>query len=454
MLLQFLKNRNIKNNLYSLGGNAFQAGLAFITFLILVRFMDSANFGKWVIFITVATLMDMFRLGLTGAATIRLISLNNQEGKESAIGASYQLSLITSAITVVIFWSLYWIIPDNEFSYIFLFYPILAICNVPYYQATIVFQGVSDFSRLSILKLLNAGLILVLISALILWEITMTVKVLIVIYTIANIATSLIVIIKKWDGASCISKGNKAYRKKILDFGKYSTASYVGSNLLKSSDTLILGLSPFMGVEAVAIYAIPFKFVEMIEVVLRSFASTAYPKLSQALKEKGNHFFKYLMTYIGICTLIFIPISTAVFLFPETLLNILGGSNYADQLPIQKTILYIISIYVLFLPADRFTGVALFAMNKAKLNFYKITFMLVFNILFDIVAVFVFKSLALVALATLLFTLIGILIGWKYVRHSSTEYAHLQNNFSVYILYNIRQLKKWLRPHKQIHHRA
>jgi membrane protein implicated in regulation of membrane protease activity len=106
----------------------------------------------------------------------------------------------------------------------------------------------------------------------------------------------------------------------------------------------------------------------------------------------------------------------------------------------------------LFLPADRFTGVALFAMNKARLNFYKIFLMLAFNILFDVLAVFAFKSLALVVLATLLFTLIGLIIGWKYVKRSMHKDQQVLNNSEAYSLYNIRQLMQWIRP--QFQHRT
>ena len=51
-----------------------------------------------------------------------------------------------------------------------------------------------------------------------------------------------------------------------MKFGKYSTASLIGSNLLRSSDTFILSLSPIFGATGIAIYSIPMKFVELIEI--------------------------------------------------------------------------------------------------------------------------------------------------------------------------------------------
>lgn len=49
----------------------------------------------------------------------------------------------------------------------------------------------------------------------------------------------------------------------------------VGANLLRSSDTFLIGA--FLGGEAVAIFNIPLKLFELVEIPLRSFAATALP---------------------------------------------------------------------------------------------------------------------------------------------------------------------------------
>jgi len=44
----------------------------------------------------------------------------------------------------------------------------------------------------------------------------------------------------------------------------------------------ILGLSPFIGVTGVALYSIPLKLTEIMEIPVRSFAMTAFPGMSKA----------------------------------------------------------------------------------------------------------------------------------------------------------------------------
>jgi len=50
-----------------------------------------------------------------------------------------------------------------------------------------------------------------------------------------------------------------------------------------------------------------------------------------------------------------------------------------------------------------------------KFNFYKVIVMAVANIIGDFIAVFWFKSLEAVALVTVLFTIIGIIAGYRYL---------------------------------------
>ncbi len=454
MIKNIFRNKAFNNNFNSLIGNTIQASLGFISFLILVRYTDKQIFGQWIIFLTVATLLDMLRLGLTGTATVRFLATDNSKNKMASVGASYQLSISTTIILAAIFFIVYGALhffkEPAYYKHIFLLYPLLSIANLPFHQATVIAQGEEKFKRISLLKLINGACILtiILIST---WSKTkLDFLSIIYIYIAANTITSLFIIIKRWDGLRFIKNGTSQLRKSILKFGKYSTASYIGSNLLKSTDTLILGLSPFLGAEAVAVYAIPFKFVEMVEILIRSFSSTAYPKLSHTLKNNYTQFFAHLLSYAKITTLLLIPASALLLFFPNFFLQIMGGTSYASSIELQKSILIIICVYILILPADRFTGVALFAMNRPRLNFIKITIMLIANILFDLIAVFVFNSLTYVALATLLFTLLGLITGWYFVIKTAKSDFGLSQNLTSCSIYNLNQIKKWIHLKKHI----
>jgi O-antigen/teichoic acid export membrane protein len=110
----------------------------------------------------------------------------------------------------------------------------------------------------------------------------------------------------------------------------------------------------------------------------------------------------------------------------------LGGQQYAGTNAAiganAATILRIFSIYGLLLPLDRMTGVGLDSVNRPEKNLIKVLFMVTANVIGDVVAIFLFHSLELVAVATVMFTLLGILLGYYYMNKEVP--LHLKSIFT------------------------
>jgi O-antigen/teichoic acid export membrane protein len=229
----------------------------------------------------------------------------------------------------------------------------------------------------------------------------------------------MVCIFNGWDGLKYLRKATRRTNKVLLDLGKYTTFTLIGTNLLRSADTFIISLSP-MGTAAVALYSIPMKLVELQQIPLRSFVATAFPKMSKAsllgkLKEVRGLFY----TYSGAMTYLFVFISIVTFVFADYLVLILGGPRYTGVDPVTGAsaamIVRIFSLYGILLPVERMTGVGLDSVNRPDLNFYKVVFMTIFNVVGDLVAVFIFRSIAGVAVGSVLFTLLGVLIGYYFL---------------------------------------
>jgi len=248
-----------------------------------------------------------------------------------------------------------------------------------------------------------------------------------------------------WDGIRYIFMAKSHANKKILDFGKYTTGTLIGSNLLKSADTFIIGLSPFLGTTAVALYSIPLKLTEIIEIPVRSYAMTAFPGMSKAsIEGKKAEVKRLYYQNAGGLLYMLIPIMVFCFIFAEEFVTILGGAEYAKT----ANIFRIFCFYGLLLPIDRLTGVALDSVNMPKQNFIKVIYMTSANIIGDSFIVFgvyyvvlalsaltlvfsgindidnfikvitdfsTIKVLELVAIVTLMFSVIGILVGFNYL---------------------------------------
>ena len=441
-----------ENNFLSLSGNLIFAAFGFVAFLILTRSLNKFEFGQWVIYITLATFIDLLRFGLTRTAIIRFISGVNKQEQEKYLASSFFIGLVQIIIIALIMWLLYFLFAENlqntGYDYFLLFYPFLAISNLSWNNAMSFLQAKQKFNKILHIRVFNvASFALFLIVNM--FFLNFGVTEIIIANIITNLIASIYCSINSWDGLKSILKTDKEISLKIINFGKFSIGTAIGSSLLRSADAFIIALSPFLGPVGVALYAIPLKFVEILEIPLRSFTATAFPKMSNAsIKNNIKEVKKLFYTYSGAITLLFIPVLIVGFLFAEHFVWILGGNEYKDSALLLGNIFRVFCVYAIILPIDRLTGVALDSINLPKLNFYKVTVMMIANIIGDIIAVFVFKSLIAVALVTVLFTIIGLYIGWFYLNKKLQ--IKLYNVYTEGINFYKLQLNKFLFTQKLI----
>ena len=121
----------------------------------------------------------------------------------------------------------------------------------------------------------------------------------------------------------------------------------------------------------------------------------------------------YFYTYAGAITYLFVFVSLFTFLFADFFVLLLAGKTYVNTEAV--TIVRIFSLYGLLLPADRMTGIGLDSINKPQVNALKVFYMVAANIIGDVVGIFVFKSLLLVAVGSIIFTIIGIYTGMYFI---------------------------------------
>jgi len=413
-MINKLKNIGRKQDFLSFSGNLIYAILGFLSFILLTRSLDKDVFGQWVLFVTTANFVDMFRFGITRTAVVRFLAGASDEEKNKIIGSNWAISLFFTAFTALLVLLVNILfhkqISNTGFALFFSWYPVFAFLNLPFNNALTVLQAKLQFGK--ILKLRTISILLFDTFLLInLFYLKLNIIQILIIFLIITAIPSIYSLIFSWDGLPKIKYYDKKITKKILNFGKYTTGTLIGSNLLKSADTFIIGLSPVLGTEGVAMYSIPLKLTEVMEIPLRSFAATAFPKMSKASIENNVKKVKELFyKYSGALTLLFIPFTIVNLVFADFFVVILGGDKYIDTANIYR----LFCLYGLILPLDRFSGVGLDAINRPKENFYKVVFMVLANIVGDIIAVWYFQSLFGVALITILMTLVGILVGYYF----------------------------------------
>lgn len=417
-ILHIAKEKNIQ----SLAGNMLTAGFGFLNFVVLTRSFEKEIFGEWILYLTGATFVEMFRFGITRTALIRFLSGADKEEQKQLIGSNWLIGLVASVLIAILLWLILYLFPDqvkqSGFYLFFKWYPLLAFLNLPFNNALTIQQAKQYFGQIFIVKTLNSSLFFVGLAINLFW---LKLDLIYVIWYHLGISAfvSLITILARWDGLRFLTKATKATNTIILNFGKYTTLTLIGTNLLRSADTFIIALSP-LGTAAVALYAIPMKLTELLQIPLRSFVATAFPKMSKAsIQNDLKKVRYYFYSYAGSMTILFIPVAVFGFIFSDFFVLLLGGEQYVGIDPITgastSLIFKVFALYGILLPIDRLTGVGLDSINKPKKNFYKIIYMVSANIIGDLIAVFVFKSLIGVAVVTIIFTFLGVIIGYRYL---------------------------------------
>ena len=424
-MISILKKIVKNDNFLSLLSNIVVAAFGFFSIVILTRSLTKSVFGEWMLYITASNFIEMLRFGITRIALIRFLSGAKENERKELIGSNWLISLIATFIIVVIIVITRLSFPDtitqSGFSLFFKWYPVLAFLNLPFNNAQSILQADQKFDKILYIRSFNSGSFLIFII-LNFFFFKYGIQQIIYAHLIFNFLTSVICMIYKMDGINYLFKATRKTNKMILNFGKYTTGTLIGSNLLKSSDTFIIGLSPFLGTTGVALYSIPLKLTELIEIPLRSFVATAFPRMSKASIENNiTKVKKIYYTYSGATFLLLIPIIIICLIFAEKFVVILGGAKYVGTADIFR----VFCIYGLFIPIDKFTGVALDSINKPKDNFYKIIYMTTANIIGDLIAVFglrlIFPQLntitilLFVSIVTIAMIIIGLFIGIKYL---------------------------------------
>jgi O-antigen/teichoic acid export membrane protein len=425
--MKMIKKIAREDNFLSLTGNLVIAILGIGGFALLARSLSLDVFGEWVLFITGGSFVEMFRFGITNTGLIRFLSGADEDSRIKLIGSNALIGIGATVLVAIILVFCYSFFNDaisnSGYNLFFKWYPLLAFLNLPWNNALVVLQADQKYDKILIIKSINSGLFF-LVVLVHFFFIEMELNELVIALLIINAITSLVSITLGWDGTKYITQASSDTNKTLLNFGKYTTFTLIGTNLLRSADTVIISLSP-MGSAAVALYSIPLKLTELQQIPLRSFVATAFPKMSKASVQGRVQEVKDLFyTYSGALTYLFVIMSLVTFVFADYLVLILSGEQYLKVDPITGfnvvDIVRVFSIYGLLLPIDRMTGIGLDSINKPNINAVKVFIMVAANLIGDFIAIFVFKSLILVAVTSILFTIIGIWMGMYFLNKELT----------------------------------
>ncbi|GAB3177187.1 oligosaccharide flippase family protein [Telluribacter humicola] len=397
--------------LLSLVGVGVSAASGFLGVMVLARTLTPGELGIWILYLAVWTFLDMLRSGLVHTALVRFYAASQDSRYTGAAWA------ISGAFTILVSTLLggagiVGLELSDEWRLVLPQLPWLLLATWPYSVALWQRQAENRFDHILRLRLGFTLPFLVFIS-LGFWQ-KWSLESIAWVQTVLYVLVSMVAVAAGWTHWQSLRTFGKQQVRELWSFGRYTIGTLLCTNLLKSSDTFLLGY--YLSSAVVAAYNLPYKLIEIVEIPLRSVMATLLPQLSQlqygdkqSMTKAKALFFKELK----LLTLVLVPVSMVCFIMAEPMVVLIGGEAYRDS----AVLLQVFAVYSLFLPADRLIGVTLDSLGRPRFNTIKVVLMAVFNIIGDIVVLHFWADPILVAVVTIGTVVLGVVFGGVVLRN-------------------------------------
>ena len=409
-ILSSFKNTHFQ----SLMGNGVMAGFGMLVTGLLCRALSLYDAGVYMFLMTIVNLVDTVKTGFLTNGFIRFYSGTSKERANVVAGSAWCLALAITAVIALANVVLYFItLATGDFGLgLFVkYFAIISLSTLPNFMGNLVVQSEQRFDRLLWLRLVNQVMFTGTVGVMFALN-KSTLLLVVYAYIVTNFISGFIMIALGWTKIGSIKYFKRETFMELFHFGKYSMATSLSSNLFRFTDAFFLNF--YIGPAAVAIYNIGSRLMQIVEIPLLSFAASCMPILSSNYNNNRRDELIYtLKKMVGMLSIMLFFAALGSILLAEPLISLLGGGKYTHS--IAPNLFRVFISIAVFIPADRFFGLALDAIHKPQVNLLKIILMLLANLIGDFISTAYFKSIYGVAFTNIFPTFVGIAIGFIYL---------------------------------------
>lgn len=417
--MQFLKTAagRLKNRHFlSLSSNVMTLLLSVSSIALTSRLLGVEKFGEWQYFLSILATIEPIRTYIVQTGLFKYLGTTTAGDEAQRLAGSAWVILlgITGLILLlsVPAWLLSVHLQAQSWQFVAKWLGLTLLVGLPYNYATWLLQVDQRFQQIIFLRTLAVGLFVGCIATLAFRGQT-TVEQVIWAYILSQLLTSLAAIGRGWAQLGTVALVHWQTCKQLLDFGKFSVWTGVGSTLLKNSDVFII--EAMLGPAAVGIYTLPQKAIELMEVPLRSLLGTAIPTMSaHANRKQMGEVAREMIKFGGFLTVAMLPVVLVGIALADVYVYLIGGANFINTNAAHVTRIFI--LFAFMFPIDRFLGITLDLIGRPVLNMYKVIIMLLVNVVGDMVAIYLFNDVLAVAAVSILTFLVGIYSGHLLLR--------------------------------------
>ncbi len=375
------------NGVYSFLQNVVLFISGFAGFILLVRHYTKAEFGSWALYLALTSFADVARAGFVTNALVRFASMfDSKKDYPKILSGSLFLHIVFTIFLIIVVYSLaplfgkFW--SSYEFHRLLQYYPIYAICQIPFLYFSAIEQANFSFRNQYYGNLIRNTIFIGLLAFVVFSKISFPVYHLPLLQSIAVLYGGIYLFLVERKNIHLIIKIDLRWLMQLINFGKYVFGSNVISILFTNIDQIVLGY--FYNTQLVASYNTAMRIGNFSDIPMTSVASIVYPKSSERLQIIGTKGLRHLYERsVGLILAFVIPALIILIIFAEPILRLIATKNYLDSLPA----LYFILFFSVFKPFIKYFGISVEALAKPYLNFKLMISLLVFNFILDMILI-------------------------------------------------------------------
>ena len=375
----------VKSGTIVIGTRILLIVLGFIGFLFLIRYLNKDQYGVWVIFITISSLIETVRVGFI-KNPLMILNSDSTINKKSLYNSSFILNIGLTILIIIIILIVSPFIGDlfeNQIiKSLLYFYTIKLIIISIGDHFDIVQEANYDFKGTFLDLLLRSFVFVGCIIFCFIFSIQIPIYYLVIFQIMGAV---LGVIFSYWNSVQKqilvlpSFQSSLMYLRKLMNLGKFTFGSSASSIAMRNVDTWMLGA--ILNPSAVAIYNPAIRVSNIFEIPTSTMSTIMMPKLANKINVSGPDSVKYYYEKSVSFILVFmIPIVALGVLFSNEIIFVIAGKGFEQTGYLLKFTMF----YGLLIPFNRQFSITLDALGKPKLNFIIVLFTLLLNVILNI----------------------------------------------------------------------
>ncbi len=404
--------------------NGIQAVVGLATTYVLYHYLSIVETGMYYFVLSFVGLCEAGRYGFLATATVKFYAGTDKERGQTVLGSVWLLAIFLSVIIMLINGVGLLLLPYTNNPELILCIKWIGITYLSTLPADVIFwrlQAEEKYAKMFLYRMLN-GITTIIAFIILVMLHRFTLETALIWNFLTNCIASLIGILWNFSGLKTIVHRSRDCVMEIFHYGKYTFVTTSISSILANADIWIINFifGPVLGPTYVAVYNLANRFMQFVDLPLRTFITTGMSEMAISYNKKNMQQVTYIYKkYTGMLTLAFIPFNLIIFGVGIVAIKIIGGPQYNGPMLLQ-----IIGAYGLLLiisvsyPIDRFNGLALDIIHKTKVNSYKVIIMLVVKIATGLLFAWLLKNIYGIVISTFLMTIAAIFYGYYQLRKS------------------------------------